>query len=218
MLARTHVLQAKAWFAWEMAVGFSTPSQELLLWSGGGGLGGRKWESAPHPQPSSVLRTRRPPAPLKQQLPSPASTTSTALTDRQLREQRRAWVWLADVQRRVAAAAAAGAPQHLGGDAGMPHATVQSRLECHYSVNAAFELAATPLLHPERIAALRTVPCIAVQGAEDLVCPPGTTLEVAWHNLLRFSNGMCACESIAICCSTCGCLALAVCRYCLGAA
>jgi hypothetical protein len=108
----------------------------------------------------------------------------------------------------------------LGGDAGMPHATVQARLECHYSVNAAFELADTPLVHPERIAALRTVPCIAVQGAEDLVCPPGTTLEVTWHSLLRFSNWMCkrACESIAICCLTFGCLALAVYRYCLGAA
>jgi proline iminopeptidase len=55
----------------------------------------------------------------------------------------------------------------------------QALLEAHYSVHAAF-LQAQPLL--AHVDAVRHIPCIAVQGQADLVCPPTTAVELsaAW--------------------------------------
>lgn len=58
----------------------------------------------------------------------------------------------------------------------------QALLEAHYSIHAAF-LQQQPLLdHIDRV---RHIPCIAVQGQWDLVCPPATAVELgqAWPEM-----------------------------------
>jgi pimeloyl-ACP methyl ester carboxylesterase len=60
--------------------------------------------------------------------------------------------------------------------------SAQCLLEAHYSIHAAF-LQQQPLLdHIDRV---RHIPCIAVQGQWDLVCPPTTAVEVgqAWPEM-----------------------------------
>lgn len=55
------------------------------------------------------------------------------------------------------------------------HGHAQALLEAHYSVHAAF-LQQQPLLdHMDRV---RHIPCVAVQGQWDLVCPPSTAVEL----------------------------------------
>jgi proline iminopeptidase len=53
--------------------------------------------------------------------------------------------------------------------------SVQALLECHYSLHGAFLLEAPLLDHMERI---RHIPCVAVQGQMDYVCPPGTAFDL----------------------------------------
>ncbi|MGD8860948.1 MAG: prolyl aminopeptidase [Myxococcales bacterium] len=55
-----------------------------------------------------------------------------------------------------------------------------ARIECHYFQNRGFFERDGLLLEPERIARIRHIPTIAVQGRYDVVCPP----ESAWdlHN------------------------------------
>jgi proline iminopeptidase len=55
-------------------------------------------------------------------------------------------------------------------------------LEAHYSIHAAF-LQQQPLL--EHMDRLRHIPCVAVQGQWDLVCPPTTAVELgqAWPEM-----------------------------------
>lgn len=62
------------------------------------------------------------------------------------------------------------------------HGQAQALLEAHYSIHAAF-LQQQPLLdHIDRV---RHIPCIAVQGQWDLVCPPTTAVELgqAWPEM-----------------------------------
>jgi pimeloyl-ACP methyl ester carboxylesterase len=70
--------------------------------------------------------------------------------------------------------------QH-GGSPGLSQSATQALLECHYSMHGAF-LFDEPLL--AHMGALRSaqLPCIAVQGSSDLVCPPVTAwdLHQAW--------------------------------------
>ena len=67
---------------------------------------------------------------------------------------------------------------------------VQSRLTAHYSQNRAFFPSDSALL--DSIASIRHIPCVAVQGANDLVCPPWTAHELhkAWPEMeLRIVPG-----------------------------
>jgi proline iminopeptidase len=61
-----------------------------------------------------------------------------------------------------------------GGPAG---SCTQALLECHYSMHGAFLLEQPLLAH---VAGLRSsqLPCIAVQGCSDRVCPPATALDL----------------------------------------
>jgi proline iminopeptidase len=59
-----------------------------------------------------------------------------------------------------------------GGDA---FAQAFARIECHYFVNAGFWGDREPL-RPERVARLRKIPGVIVQGRYDVVCP----METAW--------------------------------------
>lgn len=55
------------------------------------------------------------------------------------------------------------------------HGSAQALLEAHYSIHAAF-LQQQPLRdHMDRV---RHIPCVAVQGQWDLVCPPTTAVEL----------------------------------------
>ncbi len=67
-----------------------------------------------------------------------------------------------------------------GGDASLP---VQALLTAHYSVHGAFLQPDGVLL--ARAGELGHIPAIAVQGQEDLVCPPGTAqaLHAAWPGM-----------------------------------
>ena len=48
----------------------------------------------------------------------------------------------------------------------------QAVLTCHYSVHCGF-LGESELL-PDAMPTLRRIPCVAFQGANDMICPPAT--------------------------------------------
>lgn len=178
---------------WEGAVGFSGRSKQLHVWSG------NAWASHDHPQQpsqnsagqgSSGALVRQPPVPAAAALPRPeapalerpqrpaaAAKTGPSQPMRTLRP----------LSPEVALKAA-----QFAGDSSLPHSSVQALLECHYSVHGAFQLLQNPILSPATIAELRTIPCIAVQGQEDMVCPPGTAwaLHEVWPEMeLRLVPG-----------------------------
>jgi len=55
---------------------------------------------------------------------------------------------------------------------------VQAMLTCFYSVNNEYLLSDFNLLSKSRMDRIRHIPCIAVQGAQDLICPPDTALDL----------------------------------------
>uniref|UniRef100_A0A383VL06 prolyl aminopeptidase n=1 Tax=Tetradesmus obliquus TaxID=3088 RepID=A0A383VL06_TETOB len=72
---------------------------------------------------------------------------------------------------------------------GVAQGAAQALLECHYSVHGAFLLEQPLLEHVQRI---RHIPCIAVQGQMDFVCPPTTAVDLsnAWPEMeLRLVPG-----------------------------
>jgi proline iminopeptidase len=72
---------------------------------------------------------------------------------------------------------------------GFPQGAAQALLECHYSVHGAFLLEQPLLDHVQRI---RHIPCIAVHGQMDFVCPPTTAVDLssAWPEMeLRLVPG-----------------------------
>jgi hypothetical protein len=72
---------------------------------------------------------------------------------------------------------------------GYAQGAAQALLECHYSVHGAFLLEQPLLDHVQRI---QHIPCIAVQGQMDFVCPPTTAVELssAWPEMeLRLVPG-----------------------------
>ena len=77
-----------------------------------------------------------------------------------------------------AASAAAGVAAGKGG-----YIPAQARLTSHYSANRAFFESDESIL--SRIDEIRHIPCIAVQGGNDLVCPPSTAYELhkAWPEM-----------------------------------
>lgn len=75
------------------------------------------------------------------------------------------------------------------GDAVMNTSTAQALLECHYSVHGACLLEEPLLMHVDRI---KHIPCIAVHGQQDFVCPATTAYELhkAWPEMeLRLVPG-----------------------------
>lgn len=167
-----------------MAVGFTVPRNDLHFWDGAA------WSSSSHPSTSSQQVPRpmtRPPAqkplsilarsqPTSLSLPStscptsaPPAVASSSAHDGLLRP----------VPMELQAKAAVSL-----GDPNMPTSTAQALLECHYSIHGAF-LLDQPLLDPAGMQELRQVPCIAVQGQSDMVCPPGTAFDLhsAWPEM-----------------------------------
>jgi len=70
-------------------------------------------------------------------------------------------------------------------------APAQAMLTCLYSARGAF-MEDGLLLQDERMAKIRHIPCIAVQGASDLICPPVTAYDLhrAWPEMkLRIVKG-----------------------------
>lgn len=55
----------------------------------------------------------------------------------------------------------------------------QAMLTCYYSVNDAFMMSDFQLLATHNIDRIRHIPCIAVQGARDLICPPDSALDLS---------------------------------------
>ena len=51
-------------------------------------------------------------------------------------------------------------------------------LTCFYSVNDRFAMNDIDLIAPERMIRLQDIPCIAIQGGMDPICPPDTALDV----------------------------------------
>jgi len=54
----------------------------------------------------------------------------------------------------------------------------QAMLTCFYSVNNEFMLSDFQLLSKSCIDKIRHIPCIAIQGGNDLICPPDTALDL----------------------------------------
>jgi pimeloyl-ACP methyl ester carboxylesterase len=80
--------------------------------------------------------------------------------------------------------------QHAGSK-GMSQGTTQALLTSHYSMHGAFLLEEPLLAHMHHING-RQFPCIAVQGQQDLICPPGTAFDLhqAWPDMeLRLVPG-----------------------------
>lgn len=61
----------------------------------------------------------------------------------------------------------------------------QAMLTCFYSVNHEFMMKHFNLLQKENIDRIRHIPCISVQGANDLICPPDSALDLveAWPEM-----------------------------------
>jgi len=61
----------------------------------------------------------------------------------------------------------------------------QAMLTCFYSVNQEFIMENFDLLKNENIERIRHIPCIAVQGAKDMICPPDSALDLveAWPEM-----------------------------------
>jgi proline iminopeptidase len=61
----------------------------------------------------------------------------------------------------------------------------QNMLTCFYSTNDKFCMNNLNLLSPERIQRIQNIPCIAVQGGQDRICPPDTALDLceAWPEM-----------------------------------
>lgn len=55
----------------------------------------------------------------------------------------------------------------------------QAMLTCYYSVNDAFMMSDFQLLATHNIDRIRHIPCIAVQGARDFICPPDSALDLS---------------------------------------
>jgi proline iminopeptidase len=65
--------------------------------------------------------------------------------------------------------------QKGGNFSGLP---ALAMLTCFYSVNENYSMHNLNLLSPERMARIRHIPCIAIQGGRDPICPPDTALDV----------------------------------------
>lgn len=68
----------------------------------------------------------------------------------------------------------------------------QAMLTCFYSVNGRYVTDNVNLLAQERMVRIRNIPCIAVQGGNDTICPPDTALDLheAWPEMeLRIPSG-----------------------------
>ena len=61
----------------------------------------------------------------------------------------------------------------------------QNMLTCFFSVNREFVMGGTDLLDPARMKRIQHIPCIAVHGGRDRVCPLNTALDLArkWPNM-----------------------------------
>lgn len=55
----------------------------------------------------------------------------------------------------------------------------QTMLTCYYSVNDEYMMSKFQLLSKENIDKIRHIPCVAVQGAKDLICPPDSALDLS---------------------------------------
>ena len=85
-----------------------------------------------------------------------------------------------------AATAVTAAPPAAGGAAGgtpKGYVPAQARLTSHYSERRAFLGGDESII--SRIAEVRHIPCVAVQGGNDLICPPSTAIELhrAWPEM-----------------------------------
>jgi len=60
----------------------------------------------------------------------------------------------------------------------------QAMLTCFYSLHGGF-LTEGQLMEKENVDRIRHIPCVAVQGAADMICPPGTALDLheAWPEM-----------------------------------
>ena len=61
----------------------------------------------------------------------------------------------------------------------------QQMLTCYYSVNERYATNHWDPLHPERMQQIQSIPCIAVHGGRDSICPVDTALELseAWPSM-----------------------------------
>jgi pimeloyl-ACP methyl ester carboxylesterase len=57
----------------------------------------------------------------------------------------------------------------------------QPMLTCFYSVNDRYATDNIDLLDKKRMERVRSIPCIAVQGGKDTICPPDTALDLHAH-------------------------------------
>ncbi|DBB16553.1 TPA: hypothetical protein ACH3X3_014815 [Trebouxia sp. C0006] len=146
---------AKAWLSWEHSVS-SARTSSLQVWNGS------QWQQTDFPNPGS----KRLPLPLAAASQNGGSSGAPASA--------------------AASQSAGGSSSGEGAGAGASDATQQSRpapmsaftaqalLECHYSHNHAF--LQDPLL--QGIDQVRHIPCIAVQGRLDYVCPVVTAYDL----------------------------------------
>lgn len=54
----------------------------------------------------------------------------------------------------------------------------QTMLTCFYSTNDRYAMNNIDLLDPERMSRIQHIPCIAIQGGEDRICPVDTALDL----------------------------------------
>jgi len=67
------------------------------------------------------------------------------------------------------------AEENVGNFSGFP---AMPMLTCFYSVNDGYAMNHIKLMEPERMERIHDIPCIAIQGGLDPICPPDTALDV----------------------------------------
>jgi pimeloyl-ACP methyl ester carboxylesterase len=213
--------QVKSWSQWEMSVGNVDSSTDTLVWDGASWSQQPRAAVAPAPAAAPALATvpgthtaavttqalpqcRGSPQPGQEGCSSPlvdsseqpsAVATATAGDGSYSHgpfTPALAWhsQWQPSAQEQLQQLLQAGL-QHAG-SRGMSQGSTQALLTCHYSMHGAFLLEEPLLAHMHCING-RRFPCIAVQGQQDLICPPGTAFDLhqAWPDMeLRLVPGV----------------------------
>eukprot|EP00878_Enallax_costatus_P010614 GHUV01011087.1.p1 GENE.GHUV01011087.1~~GHUV01011087.1.p1 ORF type:complete len:233 (+),score=70.93 GHUV01011087.1:630-1328(+) len=171
--------------AWECAVGFSR-SPDMLVWEG------QQWAAQQAPAAAGQQHELLPPPPA----PSTAAALAVAAGIDGCWQLQRGPVVPAAVMAGLSSGSCSNSSNsssinsnsssyciwrglnHRGCDS----SAAQALLECHYSLHGAFLLEYPLLDHINRV---RHIPCIAVQGQMDFVCPPITAVELskAWPEM-----------------------------------
>lgn len=189
------VLAMKAWMKWEMSIfGYNQSNANdtttfrdsdeamppLLVWDGTIGMWSFQDEFGPVDEGQTDQLAAKRANSLRQFSMTLAESAVTEPTNGAIPESPR------PVDANTQPILNAVLPPNVTADQAAKFIPAQAMLTCYYSVND--RLVMSPynnLLAPECIDQIRDIPCIAIQGGQDTICPPDTALDLleAWPEM-----------------------------------